>query len=275
MVTITHKFVSSKPDGADSSLLRPSNWNDTHNLNMASSSRLLGRISAGAGLAEEISISTGLEFNAGALRVKASEVTTSGNITTGLGYTPVQQGKGAGQAAATAVKIGFATAGTFLLVEIGSTDYGSNWPINIAGAANKLRSGGVNAGAEMTFTWAIQSTTPAHIWGSDNLGALNRPYDITAITVGNASKLGGVAAANYAQFSTSSSAAETNLPVGSVVAALSPPSVIRRAIANVYLHPTNSAYYQTSDVGAGPILAGSFRQCGQIDGNAAQFQRVL
>ena len=274
MVSIKHKFVSAKPDGADSSVLRPSNWNDTHDITMAASSRLLGRTSAGAGVAEEIALSTGLEFNAGALRVKATEVTTSGNIITGLGYTPLQQGGGTGQAT-TKVKIGFATAGTFLLVEVNTTDYGSNWPINVAGAANKLRSGGVNAGAEMTFTWATQTTTPAFIWGSDNAGALNRPYDVTTMTVGNASKLGNVAAASYAQFSTSSSAAETNLPVGSTLAAISPPSVFRRAIANVYLHASDQAYYQTSDVGAGPILAGSFRQTGQITGNSAQFQRVL
>ena len=274
MVSIKHKFISAKPDGADSSLLRPTNWNDEHNLVLASSSRLLGRTSAGAGAAEEIALSTGLEFNSGQLRVKATEVTTSGNIITGLGYTPLQQGGGVGQAT-TKVKIGFATAGTFLLVEINNIDYGANWPINVQGAANKLRSGGTDAGAEMTFTWATQNTTPAFIWGSDNAGVLNRAYDVTTMTVGNASKLGNVAAANYAQFSTSSSAAETNLPVGSSLAAISPPSVFRRFVANIYLHATDQAYYQTSDIGAGPILAGSYRQCGQITANSAQFQRVL
>lgn len=274
MVSIKHKFVSAKPDGADSSLLRPSNWNDEHNLTLASSSRLLGRISAGAGVAEEISISTGLEFNAGALRAKASEITTSANIVAGLGFTPVRQGGGANQGT-NVLRIGWNSASVKLFLQVDATDYANNWPIDIKGAANKIRSGGVDAGAEMTFTWATQTTTPAYVWGSDNAGALNRPYDITMLTVGNASKLGGVAAANYAQFSTSSLASETNLPIGSVVAAISPPSVIRRAVANVYLHPTNQAYYQTSDVGAGPILAGSFRQCGQISDNSAQFQRVL
>lgn len=30
MATITHKFVSTIPDGDDTSVVRPSNWNDTH-----------------------------------------------------------------------------------------------------------------------------------------------------------------------------------------------------------------------------------------------------
>lgn len=30
---VTHKFSSAKADGADATLVRPSNWNDQHNLN--------------------------------------------------------------------------------------------------------------------------------------------------------------------------------------------------------------------------------------------------
>ena len=32
MSTITHQFVSSKPDGPDTGLVRPGNWNDVHSV---------------------------------------------------------------------------------------------------------------------------------------------------------------------------------------------------------------------------------------------------
>ena len=31
-ITVKHKFVSSIPDSTDTSLVRPTNWNDTHDL---------------------------------------------------------------------------------------------------------------------------------------------------------------------------------------------------------------------------------------------------
>lgn len=58
-IQIKHAFTSSKGNGADSTLVQPSNWNDNHVITMATG-RLLGRASAGAGAAEEIVIGTGL-----------------------------------------------------------------------------------------------------------------------------------------------------------------------------------------------------------------------
>lgn len=52
-ISLKHRFVSAKSDGSDSSLVRPSNWNDEHDLLMADG-RLLGRVSAGTGAAEEL-----------------------------------------------------------------------------------------------------------------------------------------------------------------------------------------------------------------------------
>jgi hypothetical protein len=52
-LAINHKFVSAKGDGTDATLLRPSNWNDTHNITLATNT-LIGRATAGAGAAEEI-----------------------------------------------------------------------------------------------------------------------------------------------------------------------------------------------------------------------------
>jgi microcystin-dependent protein len=52
-LAIKHNFVTAKTDGSDASLLRPSNWNDTHAITLATNN-LIGRASAGAGAAEEI-----------------------------------------------------------------------------------------------------------------------------------------------------------------------------------------------------------------------------
>jgi hypothetical protein len=55
-IAIKHAFVSLKGDGTDSTQVQPSNWNAAHSLTLASGN-VLGRLTAGAGAAEEIPIS--------------------------------------------------------------------------------------------------------------------------------------------------------------------------------------------------------------------------
>lgn len=50
---VKHTFVSAKADGADASLVRPSDWNADHTLEM-STAKVLGRVTAGTGTVEEI-----------------------------------------------------------------------------------------------------------------------------------------------------------------------------------------------------------------------------
>jgi hypothetical protein len=52
-IELKHKFQSALGDGLDSSQVQPSNWNDDHNLTMATGS-VIGRSTAGAGAAEEL-----------------------------------------------------------------------------------------------------------------------------------------------------------------------------------------------------------------------------
>jgi hypothetical protein len=52
-VSLKHKFVSAKSDGADATIVRPSNWNDEHDL-LVNESTILGRVSSGTGAAEEL-----------------------------------------------------------------------------------------------------------------------------------------------------------------------------------------------------------------------------
>lgn len=55
-IAIKHAFVSLKGDGTDVTQVQPSNWNAAHSLTLATGN-LIGRLSAGAGNAEEIPIS--------------------------------------------------------------------------------------------------------------------------------------------------------------------------------------------------------------------------
>lgn len=65
-VTLTHQFVTAVPDGSDTSVVRPSDWNANHVLNMATS-RILGRTTASTGTVEEISIAGTLSLSSGTL----------------------------------------------------------------------------------------------------------------------------------------------------------------------------------------------------------------
>lgn len=58
MVSLKHKFSSAKADGTDATLLKPSNWNDEHNLTLAAASRLLGRDASAAGAVQELAVVT-------------------------------------------------------------------------------------------------------------------------------------------------------------------------------------------------------------------------
>jgi hypothetical protein len=56
-IEVKHKFISGKGDGSDSTLVRPSNWNDGHNLNMATS-KMIARLTVGDGPAEEFPVTS-------------------------------------------------------------------------------------------------------------------------------------------------------------------------------------------------------------------------
>lgn len=54
-ITVNHQFVSAKGDGTDATVVRPSNWNASHNINLATN-KIIGRLTAGNGLAEELAV---------------------------------------------------------------------------------------------------------------------------------------------------------------------------------------------------------------------------
>jgi len=52
-IAITHPFVSAKTDGADGTLVQPSDWNEGHTITMAAG-KIMGRDTSGAGAVQEL-----------------------------------------------------------------------------------------------------------------------------------------------------------------------------------------------------------------------------
>ena len=110
-VSLKHNFVSAVADGADTSVVRPSNWNDEHALTLATS-RLLGRTTAGTGAAEEISAGTGLSLSAGTL--------TNSGVTSNVAGTGISVSGATGAVTVTNTGVTSIVAGTNITIS-GST----------------------------------------------------------------------------------------------------------------------------------------------------------
>lgn len=136
-ISIKHKFTSALPDSVDTSLIRPSNWNDTHDIVMATA-RLLGRITAGTGSAEEISVAAPLLLSGTSLSMSYTPVNQAGDTMAGDLIFPTNLGprlNSTGGAGARRVKITtdnvsrwqFGGDGT---AETGAGNVGSNFVLN-------------------------------------------------------------------------------------------------------------------------------------------------
>jgi len=96
-VSLKHTFASAKPDSADATIIQPSNWNQEHDLTLATN-KVLGRATAGTGAAEELSVGTALSVSGGTLTVTNVPVANGGTgAATLTGYV-----KGNGTSAFTA-----------------------------------------------------------------------------------------------------------------------------------------------------------------------------
>jgi hypothetical protein len=84
-VSLKHTFQSAKTDSGDATLVQPSNWNEEHELELATN-KLLGRATAGTGAAEEISLGTAVSISGGTLAVTNVPVANGGTgVTTSTG----------------------------------------------------------------------------------------------------------------------------------------------------------------------------------------------
>lgn len=85
-VSLKHKFQSAKSDGADTTIVRPSNWNDEHDLTLAAG-KVLGRDTSGAGAVQELPIAVDTNGNVGigSNPITGRSFTVSKNITGSVG----------------------------------------------------------------------------------------------------------------------------------------------------------------------------------------------
>ena len=79
-ISLKHAFSSGKTDGADATLVQPSNWNAEHTLQLATG-KLLGRTTASTGAVEEIAVSSDLLLSSGTLDINTSVATLTGTQT--------------------------------------------------------------------------------------------------------------------------------------------------------------------------------------------------
>jgi hypothetical protein len=83
-VSLKHTFQSNKDDSGDVTIVQPSNWNEEHELTLATN-KVLGRATAGTGAAEELSVGTALSISGGTLAVTTVPVANGGTGATTAG----------------------------------------------------------------------------------------------------------------------------------------------------------------------------------------------
>ena len=83
---ITHKFVSAIPDGDDTSVVRPSNWNDTHNVSGVAESGANTDITSMSGITGAITSPDYIGFDTTySTTLTQGQLGWDGNNTLGLG----------------------------------------------------------------------------------------------------------------------------------------------------------------------------------------------
>ena len=108
-VSLKHTFQSAKLDSLDVTIVQPSNWNQEHQLTLATN-KLLGRATAGTGAAEEISLGTAVSISGGTLAVTNVPVANGGTGAATL--TGVVKGNGTSPMTAGTVSLTSEVAGT-------------------------------------------------------------------------------------------------------------------------------------------------------------------
>jgi hypothetical protein len=86
-ISLKHLFQSAKSDGADNTVVQPSDWNDEHVLTQATG-KILGRTTAGAGATEEISPGTGITLSSTTISVDPTAYVALTGGSTGAANIP-------------------------------------------------------------------------------------------------------------------------------------------------------------------------------------------
>jgi hypothetical protein len=118
---------------------------------------------------------------------KANTAITSSDVTTALGYTPIQQGGGTSQST-NKLYIGWST--NVLRLQVDSTDFGSTWPIGVTGAVRRPTSvissnTSAVAGTLYIFTASLTLTLPSSPTAGDTVGVVNSSGTTTPVVARN------------------------------------------------------------------------------------------
>jgi hypothetical protein len=188
-VSLKHNFVSAKVDSVDATLVQPSNWNAEHTLTLATSS-ILGRSSAGTGVAQEIPVGTGV-FTALGISIGSAGAFVTNTSPTLFGLTTISSGEARLDLTATNVNgrnfnlysggNGNVGAGAFAITENGATQ---RFVIVGGGTGESMRidaSGDVGIGTT-SFSYRLQVQVPA---GAQNIflagqTGISNGYQITS-----------------------------------------------------------------------------------------------
>jgi hypothetical protein len=165
-VSLKHTFQSAKTDSADATLIQPSNWNQEHELTLATN-KVLGRATAGTGAAEELSVGTALSVSGGTLAVTNVPVANGGTGATTL--TGVVKGNGTSPMTAGTVDLASEVSGT-LPVANGGT-----------GAAT-LTANSVLIGNGTSAVTAVAPGTTGNVLSSNGTSWVSAPAETGAYT---------------------------------------------------------------------------------------------
>lgn len=80
-ISLTHNFTSTIPDGGDTTIVQPSNWNAEHTL-VCATGKILGRTTAGTGAVEEITAPAGSLVGTTATQTLTNKTLTTPTLTT-------------------------------------------------------------------------------------------------------------------------------------------------------------------------------------------------
>lgn len=202
-VSLKHKFESEVADGDDDSLIRPSNWNDEHDLTMATG-RILGRTTEDAGAVEELT---------------ASDVRTFLNVEDGADATDATNVAAAGAFMKAADDSDDITEGsTKLLMTTGEREKVGHLTVTQAVDLDAMESklAGIEAGADVTDATNVASAgaVMASLFDANTILAANTDNTPAAVTVAEARFVGRSTGGNIAALDASASRTIIGLATG-------------------------------------------------------------
>lgn len=184
-ISLKHNFQSAVADGGDTSLVQPSNWNAEHDLTLATS-RLIGRTSAGAGSAEEISVGTGLNLSSGSLAVSSTTPQVNSiNTFTAAQVISVTDNSNA------ALRITQEGTGNAFVVEDSANP--DSTPFVIDASGNVTTSSRVSlTGSSQTNTGAASILNMSQTWNAPTIAVTSVSGDGTSVTLTHAAQASAV-----------------------------------------------------------------------------------